>query len=165
MRPRHRTGALAVAVFALTGCTSDDTPDVPATATSTTVTTTTSAPTTSAATPSTSPSDEPTTSVGFSTDDVTSPTFPDMGGDLGGVGVVRVGRHSAFDRVVWEFPGSGRPTFRVRYVDEPTADGSGDSVEVRGDAYLEVVVSTVGIPDAGATRPPDAQAGAVEGTI
>ena len=33
-----------------------------------------------------------------------------------------------------------------------------DSVEVRGDAYLEVVVSTVGIPAAGSSRPADASA-------
>ena len=164
MRAPRRMGVLAVAVLALAGCTSD-TPDVPTTASSATVTATTSAPTTSGATPSASPGDEPTTSEGFSTDDVSSSTFPDMGGDLGGVGVVRVGRHSAFDRVVWEFPGSGRPTFRVRYVDEPRADGSGDPVDVRGDAYLEVVVSAVGIPDAGSTRPPDAQAGALAGTV
>ena len=169
MRTSRRWGALALAVLALAGCSGDDEPDAPgsasAPATSPPATGTTSAPTTSAATPSASPSDEPTTSVRFSTDDVSSPTFPDMGGDLGGVGVVRVGRHSAFDRVVWEFPGTGRPTFRVRYVDEPTADGSGDVVDVRGDAYLEVVVSTVGIPDAGATRPPDAQAGALAWTV
>ena len=169
MGSSRRWGALALAVLALAGCSGDDEPDAPgsasAPATSPSATGTTSAPTTSAATPSASPSDEPTTSVEFSTDDVSSPTFPDMGGDLGGIGVVRVGRHSAFDRVVWEFPGSGRPTFRVRYVDDPTADGSGDPVEVRGDAYLEVVVSTVGIPDAGATRPPDAQAGALAGTV
>ena len=165
MTASRGVGVLAAAVIALAGCTSDDPPDVPPTTTSSPAVTTTSAPTTSAATPSASPGDEPTTSEEFSTDDVSSPTFPDMGGDLGGVGVVRVGRHSAFDRVVWEFPGSGRPTFRVRYVDDPTADGSGDSVEVRGDAYLEVVVSTVGIPDAGSTRPADAQPAALEGTV
>ena len=165
MRSRRLSWVLVLVVLALTGCTSDDTPDGPTTATSTTVTTTTSAPTTSAATPSTSPSDEPTTSERFSTDDVSSPAFPDMGGDLGGVGVVRVGRHSTYDRVVWEFPGAGRPTFRVRYVDEPTADGSGDRVDVRGDAYLEVVVSTVGIPAAGSSRPADASAGSLTGTV
>ncbi len=42
------------------------------------------------------------------------------------VGIVRVGRHSGYDRVVWEFPGAGLPTYRVRYVDTPIADGSGD---------------------------------------
>ena len=165
MGSSRRWGALALAVLALAGCSGDDEPEAPSTAPSSVAATTSSAPTTSAATPSTSPSDEPTTSERFSTDDVSSPTFPDMGGDLGGVGLVRVGRHSTYDRVVWEFPGAGRPTFRVRYVDEPTADGSGDPVDVRGDAYLEVVVSTVGIPAAGSSRPADASAGSLAGTV
>ena len=75
--------------------------------------------------------------AGFSLDDVTSAGFPDLGGDLGGIGVVRVGRHTGYDRVVWQFPAPGGPTYQVHYVDEPTADGSGDVVDVRGDAYLE----------------------------
>ena len=47
MRSRRLSWVLVLVVLALTGCTSDDTPDGPTTATSTTVTTTTSAPTTS----------------------------------------------------------------------------------------------------------------------
>ena len=54
---------------------------------------------------------------------------------------MRVGRHTGYDRVVWQFTGTGRPTYQVRYVDEPTADGSGDVVDVRGDAYLEVLIT------------------------
>ena len=169
MGSSRRWGALAVAVLALAGCSGDDEPDAPtspsASATSTPATGTPSAPSPSATTPSAGPTGEPTGAEGFTTDEVSSPTFPDMGGDLGGVGVVRVGRHSAYDRVVWEFPGAGRPTFRVRYVDDPTADGSGDPVDVRGDAYLEVVVSTVGIPAAGSSPPADASAGSLAGTV
>ncbi len=167
MGSSRRWGALALAVLALAGCSGDepDAPSASAPATSTPATGTPSAPSTSATTPSASPTGEPTGAEGFTTDEVSSPTFPDMGGDLGGVGVVRVGRHSTYDRVVWEFPGAGRPTFRVGYVDEPTADGSGDRVAVRGDAYLEVVVSTVGIPAAGSSRPADASAGSLAGTV
>ena len=88
-----------------------------------------------------------------------------MGGDLGGTGVVRVGRHSGYDRVVWEFRGTGRPSYRVRYVDQPLADGSGDVVQVRGDAYLELVIATVLIPDDGTARPPDASAASITGTV
>jgi hypothetical protein len=165
MGSSRRWGALAVAVLALAGCSGDE-PDAPTSASApATSTPATGTPSTSATAPSASPTGEPTGAEGFTTDEVSSPTFPDMGGDLGGVGVVRVGRHSTYDRVVWEFPGAGRPTFRVGYVDEPTADGSGDRVDVRGDAYLEVVVSTVGIPAAGTSRPTDASAGSLAGTV
>jgi hypothetical protein len=165
MGSSRRWGALAVAVLALAGCSGDE-PDAPTSASApATSTPATGTPSTSATAPSASPTGEPTGAEGFTTDEVSSPTFPDMGGDLGGVGVVRVGRHSTYDRVVWEFPGAGRPTFRVGYVDEPTADGSGDRVDVRGDAYLEVVVSMVGIPAAGTSRPTDASAGSLAGTV
>ena len=90
MRSRRLRWVLVLVVLALTGCTSDDTPDGPTTATSTTVTTTTSAPITSAATPSTSPSDEPTTSERFSTDDV--PVPPSRHGRRPGRGRRRRGR-------------------------------------------------------------------------
>ena len=42
---------------------------------------------------------------------------------------VRVGGHPGYDRVVWQFPGSGRPSFQVKYVDQPIDDGSGDVVD------------------------------------
>ena len=103
--------------------------------------------------------------AGFTLDEVSSPSFPDLGGDLGGIGVVRVGRHTGFDRVVWQFPGSGRPTYRVHYVDEPTADGSGDAVDVAGDAYLEVMITTVGIPADGAPRPAQRLRVSIAGTV
>jgi hypothetical protein len=52
---------------------------------------------------------------------------------------VRVGRHPAFDRVVWEFDGD-RPAYRAGYVPRPiTEDGSGEPIEVRGDAVLQII--------------------------
>ena len=114
-----------------------------------------------------SPAATPTAAVpaGFAVTDVMSPRFPDLGGDLGGVGIVRVGRHSGYDRVVWEFPGAGLPTYRVRYVDTPIADGSGDVVAVTGDAFLEVLITFVGIPEEGVARPADPTASALSGTV
>jgi hypothetical protein len=103
--------------------------------------------------------------AGFSLDEVSSPRYPNLGGDLGAIGLVRVGRHTGYDRVVWEFPGSGRPSFLVHYVDEPIADGSGDLVDVPGDAYLEVMISSVGIPAADAPRPGNASAASIAGTV
>ena len=158
--------ALALASLAMAACTSEEPPEVTPTASgSSAEVPTTSAPPSSPSTPPPSTTAAPSIPEGFSTDEVASPTFPDLGGDLGGVGVVRVGRHSTYDRVVWEFPGPGRPTFRVRYVDEPTADGSGEPVDVRGDAYLEVMITFVSTPAAGATRPADAGSGALAGTV
>jgi hypothetical protein len=51
---------------------------------------------------------------------------------------VRVGRHPAFDRVVFEFRG-GLPDHRVSYVDQLVEDGSGRPVSVAGAADLKVV--------------------------
>jgi hypothetical protein len=51
---------------------------------------------------------------------------------------VRAGRHTGFDRVVFEFSGAV-PEHRVRYVDQLVQDGSGKPVSVAGAADLEVV--------------------------
>lgn len=159
--------AAAVAV-ALGGCTDGASPSP---SSSSTPASTASSPTpgTTGASPSSSPSASPTTTAsvppGFSLDEVTSPTFPNLGGDLGGIGVVRVGHHPTYDRVVWQFAGSGRPTYRVHYVDQPLADGSGDVVKVAGDAYLELMITFVGVPANGTAQPKDASAASMAGTV
>ena len=164
--------ATSVVALALAGCTSDPEPTPMPTvsfdSTTAPVTPTPSAtPTDASPSPSTSPSATATASVpaGFTLDEASSPTFPDLGGRIGGIGVVRVGHHTGFDRVAWQFPGSGRPTYRVRYVAEPTADGSGDAVDVDGDAYREVMITTVGVPADGAPPPRDASAASMAGTV
>ena len=54
---------------------------------------------------------------------------------------VRVGRNPGFERIVFEFVGSSQPGYRVQWVDPPiTADGSGQVVQVDGDAHLEIVM-------------------------
>lgn len=54
---------------------------------------------------------------------------------------VRVGRNAGFERIVFEFAGSSMPGYRVQWVDGPiTADGSGEPVEVAGEAYLEIIM-------------------------
>lgn len=157
----------AVLAVALGGCTDDAAPG-PSSSSAPAPTASSPAPDTTSASPTSSPSASSTTPApvppGFSLDEVTSPTFPDLGGDLGGIGVVRVGHHPTYDRVVWQFPGSGRPTYRVRYVDEPVADPSGDVVDVAGDAYLDVTITFVGIPADGTARPKDASAASMSGT-
>ena len=163
--------ATSVVALALAGCTSDPEPTPMPTVSfepTTSATTTASAsPTTSSPSSSPSASATATASVpaGFTLDEASSPTFPDLGGNIGGIGVVRVGHHTGFDRVVWQFPGSGRPTYRVHYVEEPTADGSGDAVDVAGDAFLEVMITTVGIPSDSTPRPRNASAASIAGTV
>ena len=167
----HAVVATSVVALALAGCTSDPEPTPMPTVSfepTTSATTTASAsPTTSSPSSSPSASATATASVpaGFTLDEASSPTFPDLGGNIGGIGVVRVGQHTGFDRVVWQFPGSGRPTYRVHYVEEPTADGSGDAVDVAGDAFLEVMITTVGIPSDSTPRPRNASAASIAGTV
>ena len=171
---RRATVALVVMTVGGGVAACSDDPD-PGPSPSPSVATSSAAPTaspTASATPGPSTSSPAATAIptpavpaGFALTDVMSPRFPDLGGDLGGVGIVRVGRHSGYDRVVWEFPGAGLPTYRVRYVDTPIADGSGDVVAVTGDAFLEVLITSVGIPDDGVARPADPTASALTGTV
>lgn len=166
-----RTVAAALLMaLALAGC-SDDTPPTPMPTQSSGSTTRPTSPTTAAtsdtATPTGGASPAGTASVptGFALRAVSSPGYPNLGGDLGAIGVVRVGRHTGYDRVVWQFTGAGKPSFQVQYVDQPIADGSGDVVDVPGDAYLEVFISGVGIPPASAPRPGNASAASIGGTV
>ncbi len=69
------------------------------------------------------------------------------GGPLS-VTAVRVARQDGYDRVVFELAGqdAGQAGWRVQYDDDPRADGSGDPVDVEGDAALHVIVSGTGYP-------------------
>ena len=59
---------------------------------------------------------------------------------------IRIGRHDGFDRVVLEVGGDGLPGWDVRYVDQASSQGSGEIVEVAGDAILQVTLTGVGYP-------------------
>jgi hypothetical protein len=89
------------------------------------------------------------------TDGGDAPPFPsdvqpdqqDASGDaLVTVTDIRTGRHDGFDRVVFEVDGEGVPGWDVRYVDDPVSQGSGDPVEVSGEAVLQVTVTGAGYP-------------------
>ena len=52
---------------------------------------------------------------------------------------VAIGHHDRFDRVVFEFRDPGLPGYRVEYVPPPLKeDGSGDPVDVAGNAFVVV---------------------------
>jgi hypothetical protein len=59
---------------------------------------------------------------------------------------IRLGGHDGFDRVVFEVGGTGTPGWDVQYVDAATSQGTGDSVEVDGDAVLQVTLTGAGYP-------------------
>lgn len=52
---------------------------------------------------------------------------------------VRVGVHDGYDRVVWEFSEGDQPRLLVEYVDQPRQPGSGNPVEVAGEASLRLI--------------------------
>lgn len=77
----------------------------------------------------------------------TSPDTAEASADaLVSVTDIRTGRHDGFDRVVFEAEGSGTPGWDVRYVDVASSQGSGDVVEVAGEAVLQVSVTGAGYP-------------------
>jgi len=51
---------------------------------------------------------------------------------------VRAAEQQGFDRVVFEFEGSAVPGYRIGYQDRPVQCGSGEPVEVAGEARLQV---------------------------
>jgi hypothetical protein len=54
--------------------------------------------------------------------------------------LVRAGRHTCYDRVVFDVNGPYEVGFVARYVPVVTSDARGDPVPVAGNAALEVVV-------------------------
>lgn len=75
----------------------------------------------------------------------TSEDDGDVGGDLA-VTDVRVGSHDGFDRVTFELTGDATAGWFVGPEDEPTSQGSGEPVEVEGDAYLGVALRNLTLP-------------------
>lgn len=167
------TGRLLIGMAALAtvaaGCTGTSGPSsassTPAGSGSTTTSPLTPAPTTTSVPASSTPAPSPTTLTGFALTRMATSVFPEAIGQLG-VGVaVRVGRHDGYDRVVYEFAGSGLPSYAVRYVTTPIGDPSGERVQVAGDAYLEVVVAGVGYPENGEVAPARVPASDLAGTV
>jgi hypothetical protein len=66
---------------------------------------------------------------------------------------VRVVEHESGDRIVLTFAGDGSPGWTVRYVDEAVVDGSGEVVELDGDAILQLDLFGTPTQGSGTTRP------------
>ena len=59
---------------------------------------------------------------------------------------VSLGAHDGFDRIVFELAGEGEAGWRVGYVDQPEAQGSGAPVPVPGAAALEITLTNMALP-------------------
>jgi hypothetical protein len=147
MTRSSRTAVAVLAVALLSAACGGDDVAVPSTPTGATA-----APTTAGTAPaSPSPSTEPAPTgaaepdgPAFTTGTATSAD----GGEGTGLSVVdvRVAAQDGYDRVVWELAGEGTAGWTVRYDDAPTREGSGDAVELDGDASLSLLLTGVGYP-------------------
>ena len=168
----HRTNAYIPAPMAalaaagtllIAACSGDDAePDVTTTtepttveptATSTVVATATATPTvepqptdtvTATAEP---PTDEepPSDEAPFPADRARDPSTASDDARLSPVDL-RFGFHEDYDRIVLDVEGTGSPGWSSEYVDEPTQQGSGQPVELEGDAALVTTVQGVVYP-------------------
>ncbi|TDE95781.1 hypothetical protein EXU48_05820 [Occultella glacieicola] len=156
-RSRHllTLAAAGAALALLAGCTSGSGDDEP-TGDATTATGTPSA----TETPSEpSPSETGSTDPGRTDDDIDdAPPFPaDASEDVGEaagepdlmLADVRAAEHEDFDRVVLEFVGTGTPGWVADYVDGATEDGSGEPIDLEGEADLQISVSNTRYPNEG----------------
>ena len=75
------------------------------------------------------------------------------------VSEIRFGVHDGFDRVVLEVGGEGTPGWDVRYVEQASSQGSGEAVDVAGNAVLQVSLTGAGYPyDTGVQEVPRGRA-------
>ncbi|NNU27721.1 AMIN-like domain-containing (lipo)protein [Isoptericola sediminis] len=136
------------------------------------VSTADASPTTTAATPTASATDDAGTAAPTDTPDepspdaasATEPVTPFAGGTALDEGEpsadamltvtgIRVGAHEEYDRVVFDLDGTGTPGYRVQYVEEAVEPGSGETVDVAGDAVLQVEITGSAMPtDSGVTE-------------
>lgn len=61
---------------------------------------------------------------------------------------MRIGQHDCYERFVFEMTGTGDPPgWQVAYVDPLLGDGSGQPIDLAGDATLEVIVRVWTVSD------------------
>ena len=85
------------------------------------------------------PGSTTTTTTGFEDATDGARSAPATGPGTAQLKAVRVGRNVGFERIVFEFEGSVRPGYRIRWTEGVvTEDGSGDVVTVAGIEHLEM---------------------------
>lgn len=150
----RRYVATALLALLAAGCAGSETtadgtptpePTAEATATVTPTPTATSTPTTEpTATATAQPTAEPTDAdlPEFGDEPMDSDGFPDMSGPTAFLDNVEIGDHPDYERVVFTMTeDSPVPAWRVEYTEEIVQSGSGNPVEISGDAFLQVTLS------------------------
>jgi hypothetical protein len=147
-----RAAGLALAALLVAGCASQtDSDDAATTAAATTGS---SAASTAAGTSTSASAAQEAVSTPFPGD-----TDADVADPVGPAGLtvtaVRAARHEGYDRVVFEFAGTGTPGWSVEYVDSPSSQGSGAAVDVPGAEHLQVTLQGTTYPyESGAEEVP-----------
>ena len=136
---------VAALALVLTGCdgtgsTSESTTTPPATTTAGAIAT--NEPTNE---PTDKPTDTPTTAEAVPSDN-TDKSAPAGADSAVTVTDIRIGAHEGFDRVVYEFGGTGTPGWTVGYVEQAIQDGSGAEVEIGGTSILAVTITGAAYP-------------------
>ena len=154
-----RTLTIGMALVALAGCSTgqDATETNSPTATLTTESSeATEARPTETETTTESPTETVTETEVVRPDDPDSPPVPantepdsaDSDGDPVNVTALEIARHETHDRIVFELSGAGTPGWQAQYVDQASAQGSGEPIEVQGDATLQLSLQDVEYPPA-----------------
>lgn len=151
MRRRFTVGLLLAGALALGGCESDSEAEPEATPQSQPAAAPQSEPV-EGETPQSSPApEEPAASTPVDGDnwlwevpEVSGEVNPDGPGLL--FSDMRVGEHTDYYRVVFEFWGEGTPGWFGEWSDIPTEQGRGEPLPVEGEEFLELFVTGIGIP-------------------
>jgi hypothetical protein len=89
--------------------------------------------------------------VGGFDPDLPRATGAGTGDEVGTLTDLGLSSHDGFDRVVLELEGPDVPAWEVRYVPRAVGDPHGETVDVDGEAVLQVLLRPVAHPDDGAT--------------
>lgn len=155
MKARVLVPALTALVLVLGACAHPASPGAEGTATSSPGSSSaTGGPTSSGAppagtAPTTGHSDEESDGDGHAAP-FPADTSPDHGqasaGASGNITDIRIGHHDGFDRVVFEFHGTGTPGWTAEYVPQALGQGSGLPIPMAGHAVISVGITGVGYP-------------------
>ncbi|CAM2802258.1 Secreted protein [Prescottella defluvii] len=130
---------VAVAAFALAGCSS---PDTEQTSSTTPITTSTSEASPSNVAPLAA-ADGTMTEAPTEAAPQTGQASPDAALTITDI---RVGKHDDFDRVVYEFGGVGSPGWQAEIVSTANQQGSGKPLAVAGQGILQVLIEGSAMP-------------------